>query len=338
MGKIKIDIIVPVYNVEAYLEPCLDSLLLQTEPVRIIIINDGSPDNSKKIAKQYAKDNDNILYIEQKNAGLSAARNKGLEYVTSEFVAFMDSDDYVSPDYYQSLLKVLEQENADFVCSDITYTYTDRTEIKPSNTISGGGTVIEKSDRKYPRYMVDIFPMAQNKLWRSSFLKEHNFKFLEGKLYEDLSFFYEVYPYAKKIAFTTEGTFYYRQRKGSIVKTANIKNLDIIDVFKDIIHTYKKADVFTAYQAEIEYLLIRNCLVASAKRLAYSGSYSFIRKNLDILYQFVEKEVVDWRKNKYIRTVTVRHVYLKTFYSWTLPLHSILLVIISQFIKEKKEY
>ena len=93
----KVSVIVPIYNVEKYLEKCINSLLSQTlEDIQIILVNDGSKDNSGNIAKEYEKNNkDRVIYVEKENGGLSDARNYGLKYATGDFIAFLDSDDYI---------------------------------------------------------------------------------------------------------------------------------------------------------------------------------------------------------------------------------------------------
>ena len=340
--KKMIDVIVPVYNVERFVAPCIDSLLEQTIPIQIILVDDGSKDGSSAIVADYAKRfPEQITLIVQENQGLSGARNTGLQHVTAEYCAFMDSDDWVSPDYYEALLDALIEENADISCADITFTYTTHTELKPANTISkfeGSTSVISRTERTYKRNIIDVFPMIQNKLWKTAVLRANNMVFYPGKLYEDLDFFYRIYPFLNKIAFTTKGTFYYRQRKGSIVKMANPQVYDITAIFTHIIEDMQSKGVYAPYQEAIEYLLIRNCLVASSKRLAYARDYKFIYAYLKKLLVFVESNVPKWRSNKYIRSLTVRHIYLKSIFHWTLPFHAFSLLVIGAFLNKKDEF
>lgn len=333
--EIKVTVVVPVYNVEKYLKQCLDSLLEQTVPINIIIVNDGSSDNSGEIAQTYAaKHAETITYIEQANAGLSAARNVGIKQTNTPYIAFMDSDDWVSHDYYEKLLITMEQNNADIVCSDITYIYENGKEKKklahnlPDHAPQ---TIIEASDKRYHRYMISIFPMAQNKLWKTALIKE-TFTFLSGKQYEDLDFFYRVYPNTQRIAFTTAGGFYYRQRAGSIVKTANNKILDIMPIFDNIVAYYKTNHLYEQYHMEIEYLLIRNCLVASSKRIAYSRNYRFIYSNLTKLFTYVSQNIPNWRQNAYIKPLTIRHLFIRSFAKATIGIYSFFLLLISIFL------
>jgi len=333
----KIDVIVPVFNVKAYLEECLDSLLQQSVPINIILIDDGSTDGSGAICARYAAAfPDVITYESQENMGLSSARNNGLKLARAPYVAFMDSDDWVSPDYYEALLNKAEETGATIVASDITYVYqTGEHKRKRGQDvfIDTKRQVIINDNTSYPSYLIAIFPMVQNKLWRASLIKD-TFNFLDGRQYEDLDFFYRVYPAAEKIAFTTKGTFYYRQRNDSIVKTSDERVLDIIPIFKHVLAYYHGHDFYDTYRSEIEYLLIRNALVASARRLAYSRDYRFIRDNLVILFDFVETTVPNWRKNPYIKTPTLRHLFIKTFSRRSVRLHAVFLRAFAIFLRK----
>ena len=112
----KVSVIVPIYNVEKYLEKCINSLLSQTlEDIQIILVNDGSKDNSGNIAREYEKNNKNrIIYVEKENGGLSDARNYGLKYATGDFIAFLDSDDYIEKNAYEEMYNKAIEENADY--------------------------------------------------------------------------------------------------------------------------------------------------------------------------------------------------------------------------------
>ena len=116
----KISVVVPVYNVEAYLERCLDSLINQTlSDIEIICVNDGSTDSSPEKLEEFAKKDSRIKIINQENGGLSAARNTGIEAATGEYIGFVDSDDYVDLDFYEKLYNAATSHNADISCTSI---------------------------------------------------------------------------------------------------------------------------------------------------------------------------------------------------------------------------
>ncbi|MGN1327029.1 MAG: glycosyltransferase family 2 protein, partial [Clostridia bacterium] len=107
----KVSVIVPIYNVEKYITKCLESLANQTlEDIQIILVNDGSTDNSGKIAKEYADKYSNIIYLEKENGGLSDARNYGLKYATGDYISFVDSDDYVNKELYSNLINYMNND------------------------------------------------------------------------------------------------------------------------------------------------------------------------------------------------------------------------------------
>ena len=121
----KITVIVPVYNVENYLNKCLDSLINQTyKNLEIIVINDGSTDNSGEICQEYAQKDNRIIYVEQENGGLSDARNAGLERMTGSYVTFVDSDDWVEPDYVEVLHNKLIGYQADIAIEILSYNFS----------------------------------------------------------------------------------------------------------------------------------------------------------------------------------------------------------------------
>lgn len=127
-AQAKVSVIIPIYNTERYLPRCLDSVLNNTyRNLEIICINDGSTDNSFSVVEQYAQQCGRIILVNQKNAGLSAARNAGLDAATGDFIAFVDSDDWVHPQYFETLMRGHEKENANIVvCS---YYATSESEI-----------------------------------------------------------------------------------------------------------------------------------------------------------------------------------------------------------------
>ena len=116
-----VSIIVPIYNVEKYLRQCLDSILRQTfRPLEIILVNDGSTDGSDTICQEYAKIDERIVYLKKENGGVSDARNVGLDAVTSDYVLFIDSDDWIEPTYVEVLYEKIEEYQADIVFQNYT--------------------------------------------------------------------------------------------------------------------------------------------------------------------------------------------------------------------------
>ena len=187
----KVSIIVPIYNVEKYLEKCLESLVNQTlDDIQIILVNDGTKDNSGEIAKQYQEKHPNkIIYLEKENGGLSDARNYGIPYATGEYVAFLDSDDYVELNLYEEMYNLAQKEKSDMVECDFIWEY-------PNESKRDTGLIYE--DRKEMLEKVRV--VAWNKLIKREILEKHQIRFPKGYRYEDVEFTYKLLPYLEKVS------------------------------------------------------------------------------------------------------------------------------------------
>ena len=195
----KVSVIVPIYNVEKYLPKCLDSLVNQTlDDIEIILVNDGSLDNSGKIAKEYSeKYQDKIIYLEKENGGLSDARNYGIPYATGEYIAFLDSDDYIDIDAYKQMYEKAKKEDADFLECDFIWEYPNK-------------KVIDKRiDYKNKQEMLAVVRVvAWNKLIKRDLIIKNNIRFPKGLRYEDIEFTYKLLPYLNKISYIDKNFMY----------------------------------------------------------------------------------------------------------------------------------
>lgn len=219
MGKEKISIIVPVYGVEKYLEECLDSLLNQTyKNLEIILVDDESPDNCPKICDVYAKRDDRIVVIHKKNGGAASARNVGLDCISGEYVAFVDSDDYVDKEYISKLLYLIKKENADISVCSFSNVYRNRNE-KIDNSVG----IYTAQD--YLRLFLNDWKcgLIWNKLFKTKLLK--NIRFAEGHVIDDEFFTYKTVILAKKIIVGNSNLYYYRQRRSSAMAQGRKKRM-----------------------------------------------------------------------------------------------------------------
>ncbi|MGL5916386.1 MAG: glycosyltransferase family 2 protein [Culicoidibacterales bacterium] len=304
--KPEISIIVPIYNVEAYLQACLQSLVEQTQAnLEIILVDDGSTDESSNIAEQFANQHDHLHYYHKLNGGLSDARNFGLKRAQGTYVAFMDSDDWVAPDYYAQLLQCAQDTHADLVCSDITYVYAEHEAIVKGSDFEG---VIGKQDEQYPRYLLSTFPMAQNKLFKKAVIDDLKLQFPVGLLYEDVAFFYRIYPYLTKIAYKPIAGFYYRQRENSIMQAVSERVLEIEAVLVGIRQWYDERNLLSQYADEIEYSFARHLLFASYGRLMKSPDYQFAKESTRHHWELLNHYYPNWRKNRYWQDETLFRV------------------------------
>jgi glycosyltransferase involved in cell wall biosynthesis len=220
----KLDIIVPIYNVEKYLRKCLDSLVNQDySDFFVRLINDGSKDNSSKIAEEYVEQYPHLFKMYTKvNGGLSDARNYGIDQSDSEFIAFIDSDDYLDHNMFSEMMSLIDDQT-DIVCCDLMYVY-DNGEMK----------VASAGDESLLNHKLDTLKLnnsACNKVFRRSLF--NSIRFVKGKWYEDLATIPCVMYQARKIQLIHKPFYYYYQREGSI---AHIKNEKMFDIYWAIQH------------------------------------------------------------------------------------------------------
>lgn len=220
----KITVIVPVYNVENYLDKCLDSVIKQTyKNIEIIVVNDGSTDNSGEICQEYAEIAYRIIYIEQENAGLSAARNTGLDNMSGDYVTFVDSDDWIEQDYLETLYKKIVEYQADIAVGN--YYSFNESEGMFYFHISGDSYYEKVYDNVsifenlYESHEMKSFALisAWGKLYKAG-LFDH-LRFDIGKLGEDGYLNQKIYLLAEKIVYIHKGIYSYRIRNSSLSRT-----------------------------------------------------------------------------------------------------------------------
>ena len=220
----KITVIVPVYNVENYLRKCLDSIMAQTyKNIEIIVVNDGSTDTSGEICKEFSGMDHRIIYIEQENAGLSAARNTGLNNMSGDYVTFVDSDDWIEQDYIETLYKKIVEYQADIAVGNY-YSYNEDEETYYFHIY--GNSYYEKVydnisifENLYESQEMKSFALisAWGKLYKAKLFDY--LRFDKGKLGEDGYFNQKMYLSVNKVVYLNKGLYAYRQRSGSITKT-----------------------------------------------------------------------------------------------------------------------
>ena len=237
----EVSIIVPVYQVENYIRQCVDSILAQTfTDFELILVDDGSKDQSGQICDEYAKVDERVKVIHKENGGLSDARNRGMDQMVGNYFMFVDSDDYIAPTMVECLYKNIVNQNADIaVCNFLYYFERDRkknfsTNIR-SEVLSGKEVFYNrKNERNY-----GIWTVAWNKLYRRDKLGKIRFRF--GKYHEDEFWANEIYQMDIKIVTIPECLYYYRQRSNSIMGKKSIaRNFDIIEAFQERIYIYLK--------------------------------------------------------------------------------------------------
>ena len=303
----KISIIVPIYNVEKYIEECLDSLLAQTlDGLDIILVNDGTKDLSGIIARKYAETYPNLFrYYEKENGGLSDARNFGLKYVQGVYTAFLDSDDYVLPNTYEMLWNNTLCGEAEVVeCEYIEF--FDECEKKHS---------IRKLPKRYKdksEYIIKSRVNAWNKLYRSDILQRYNICFPKGLLFEDVFFYFQLIPQLeRKIVTVHEGLIMYRQRSGSIMNNTTKRIMEIHTIFEKIFDYYKCNSVSKEYLIALEYKYARTILSRFLFMIFKIEDKSMRDVMLNETWSRLNKNCPNWKKNPNMHRCTIRNLYLK---------------------------
>lgn len=220
MVNATVSVIVPVYNVEHYIHRAVDSLINQTYPhLEIILVDDGSPDRCPQICDEYARKDRRVRVIHKKNGGLSDARNAGLDIATREYLTFLDSDDYLSPDAIASFIQITREQDVDIVCcglniidaNGITYDYR-----KGDASFEASGQAVVKL------LMKDVFPYNFSP---AKFFKRRLFdgiRFPVGRIYEDMATTYLAVDRAKRVYCMKECMYFYeRGRDGNISSELN---------------------------------------------------------------------------------------------------------------------
>lgn len=242
-----ISIIVPVYNVEVYLRRCVDSLLCQTySNLEIILVDDGSTDNSGSICDEYSYIDKRIRVIHKENGGLSSARNAGLEIANGEYIGFLDSDDWARPEMFEFLLHIITEENSEIAQCGLTLfcegqkisEYEIRDVIKETTVHL---SYIEAYNQLYGiNVNKGINFLTWNKLYKRSLFDF--IRFSEGKNNEDIIMTSKILTLCSKISISNTPMVYYMQRKNSIMGEQKNNKFKMLSS-----HCYAYLDVYDYY-------------------------------------------------------------------------------------------
>lgn len=224
-----ISVIVPVFNVEQYLDRCVESIVRQTyKEIEIILIDDGSSDRSGEMCDLWKKKDSRITVIHKANGGLSDARNAGIEKAKGNYIVFVDSDDWIHRQYLEILYSGIKEYNADIAACK----YIKTSQFKVDAAIQNDVLYKEFSPYEALQSLLNqtVFEVVVwNKLYRAGLLQDECF--ITDKYHEDEFFTYRIIDKAKKLIFTSAELYYYFQREGSIMSTNSIKHLDALDAF-----------------------------------------------------------------------------------------------------------
>ena len=237
-----ISVIVPVYRVEEYLERCVKSILSQTyKNLEVILVDDGSPDQCPAICDACAEKDVRVKVIHKENKGLSGARNAGIDAASGEYLAFVDSDDYVSPHFIEELYQLLQDTGCAIGQCRFSYVKGDGLveEGDSAFCIYRGESLMEQLYE--PEEKATCFVVAWNKLYRAELFKETGIRYPEGRIHEDEATTYRLFHEAKKLAFLDRALYgYYTENGGSITSVFSAKRLQWLTAHEERIAFFKK--------------------------------------------------------------------------------------------------
>ena len=303
----KISIIIPVYNTQAYLPKCLDSVFSQTfQDFEVIVVNDGSPDDSQSVIDRYQeKYPDKLVALKQENAGLAAARNTGINAASGEYVAFLDSDDYLHPETLEKTYTYALAQALDIVC----FRYYSDCE----GVITAIPSHSAQTDDPVKRFILND-GSATNKLFRRELFTQTGLRFTPGLFYEDIDLIPRLSLHTQRIGFLDVPLYYYFTRDGSIMRLQkyNPKLNSIFTVMEHLRDAFQNSP----YTQELECLHIVHFLHDAALRfLPYpEGKESILQ-----IVQIMRKHFPRWQKNKYYQTYGIKFktvcmlIYYKQF-------------------------
>lgn len=244
---LKVSVIIPVYNVEKYLEKCLESLINQSlKEIEFICINDGSTDNSLEILNRYASLDNRFTIISQKNSGQGIARNKGIEVARGEYIGFVDPDDWVEENALEIVYNCAKENDADIVEFNFKKTYEDTQKVEFYHNKILSSKVFNRE--KIPLYLFSNEFAVWNKLYRSELLHKNNLQFSKGKHGEDHYFTIAARSHAIRVVYCKEALYNYRIRKTSITQTISNESLEMAYFMKDIKDLLIKENIYPTVQ------------------------------------------------------------------------------------------
>ena len=315
-----ISVVVPCYNIEAYLVQCLDSLVLQTyKNLEILLIDDGSTDRTSDIAKDYAAKHDNIQYYRRENGGLSAARNTGIDLSKGSYIAFVDSDDWVSEDYIEKLYDAIRVTGADVsVCGFVKEELEHDSRTFDNNSLISSHGAMRILGDIYPKENV-LLVVAWNKLYRKEIFD--NVRYPVGKIHEDEHFAHRYIKESDSVAVITDCLYHYRIRAGSITgpqRAQDLRHLDMLDALEERIE-YSQNMMYGDIMNYMLYTYFEglSLLLAGYNEEVLKGErlYGVFRKKALNIYLKYFNRLDSYQKITYLKQIIFIKKYRNTVYN-----------------------
>ena len=291
-----ISIIVAIYNVEEYLDRCLKSIQDQTFSDFICYcVNDGSTDKSESIINNYLNDS-RFKILNKTNGGLSDARNYGLKYVESEYVMFVDGDDYLERDLLQETVTKIKKSSSDLLVFGYNQVYLTNNIIEKIDLGINDGIYSLKTDKQLLAFTPNA---AWNKIYRTSLFKANKIIYPFGYRHQDLGTTGKLILKANKIEYLNRPLYnYIIDRPNNITSQIDNKLYHIIDMCKEIVEYYKKENEFNEYIEELEYLVKANCIQSLRKAMNIKDK-KFVNKFIDEVFNLFDTYFKDAKHSYY---------------------------------------
>jgi len=301
----KVSIVVPIYNAEKYLERCLESLVRQTfKEIEILCVNDGSTDGSQEIIDEFAERYPGmVVSLPKANGGVADARNYGLKQVQTEYVTFMDNDDWVDPGWIEKLYTGARKESADMVVGDIEIAGDDK------EYLSIPAVFTSKAKQMLDRHEV------WNKLFNMSLFLQNDISFPVGSWCDDLATTPKLIALAKKIIHVNGPCYYYYQHRDAFSKNTPLDRLnDQVAAVENLYEYFDREKILPDYNDELEFIYIRELILFYMFAYAHSMNPSSMMKKLKSLEEIIRRKFPDYKRNKYINNKNVLN--RNFFLSW----------------------
>lgn len=306
-----ISIIVPIYNVDKYLEECIESLKNQTyKNLEIILINDGSADNSEQICREEAKQDNRIVFINKKNGGAASAKNKGLKVAKGDYITFVDSDDFIEPDMIEYMVNKIKKYNSDIIQCSFINLYKNTERFKQDKIVE---------QRISSKDFLELFltKWDSSLFWNKLFKREviENIFFKEGRCIDDEFFTYKCVINSKSIVISNKIVYNYRMRKSGVMKSESSQK----QILKDRVdYLYERYELVRKIYKDLDksflehlltyYLIISKDYYADEKLLDYmknnlkSIKGKIITSNIDIRIKMQILKFMMTKSDKYIQS------------------------------------
>ena len=314
-----LSVIVPCYNGEKFIGRCLESLVNQTlQDIEIIVINDGSTDNSQGIIDSYANKYHNIKAYKIPNSGIADARNFGVSKVETPYFGFLDCDDYTDVTMFEKMYNKAIETNAQVVVSNFYWVKGKKKKLEKEGPYNTGKDML-----------IHLFAVLWNKIYDTEFVRSTNIRFPSGNRYEDAYFLYCLAPNIERLAFVDEAFVHYVQHENSITHNNNEEVKNMITIFDNILNYYAHTNRYDEYHDELEYLHIKFFLGNSFLRSARIDDKQDRDYTIQLGWNMLNDEFPDWHHNHYLKELPgLKNLYFRMVYDWNVMLFAYLFRII----------